>query len=76
MLEFFFQGGRVLAGVFLPGADAPVQGQGHEQQQAIQAIRGAQLGSFQVKTTTFVTGRGQVLSFASRCCFTMRLTRE
>ena len=37
----FFQRGRVIAGLCLPDPDTPAQGERPDQQQAIQAIRGA-----------------------------------
>jgi hypothetical protein len=51
-LSFFFQGGRVIASLFWPDPHAPVQGQGHEQQEAIQPIRGTQVRGFELKTAT------------------------
>jgi len=33
--------------------DAPMHGESHDQQETIQAIRGAQLGGFQVKNPRF-----------------------
>ncbi len=54
LLLSFFQRGRVSAGVFLPGTDAPVEGERHDQEQAIEAIRGAEWGGGQVETATVV----------------------
>ena len=42
----FFQRARLSAGVFLPSADAPVEGERHDQEQA---IRGAQWSGFQAE---------------------------
>jgi hypothetical protein len=53
VLEFFFQRCRVIASVLLPSPDAPVQSEGHNQQEVIQAIRRAELSGVQAKTATF-----------------------
>jgi len=42
-----------MASILLSSPGAPMQGERPDQQETIQAIRGAQLGGFQVKTATF-----------------------
>jgi len=60
LLLSFFQRRRVVAGVFLPDMDAPVQGERHDQEQAIQAIRGAQLVAARSNPHAFGSPRSAV----------------
>lgn len=50
---FFFKSRGMITGVFQARPHTPIQGQRHDQEQTIQAIRIAQLGGFQVKAPTF-----------------------